>query len=370
MLNIDADLYGSNRVFFQVAQTLQEEGHEILIFLPRSGSLTELFREFNLEYKFLNLGVNRRKYYNPQGIVNRFSRFIQAYRVLKKEAIHWRADTIYTNTILIWVGLVVARRLKLSHFWHLHEILEQGIPKRIFGFFLSRNNDTFICVSKAVIGCWKDYFKQKSQTHLLYNGVVKPVYNETNILRKEIPLSQDSVIIGLIGRINLIKGQSYFIEIAREINKTQKNIEFMIVGDPYPGNEYLVDELKKKIADYGLLNVHLLGFRKDIGNIIHSLDILILASVKDDSFPLVILEAMSSGLPVVATNQGGAKEMLEDDKSGIFIPLNNAVIAAEKIKPLLNDVEKRKEMGKHACTFVNKHFSEKSFRDNLKLIFQ
>jgi len=370
LLNVDSDLYGANKVFFQVAQALKDDGHEILIFLPSKGPLTALFREHNLEFRLLNLGVVRRKYYHPFGIINRLCRFIQAYRILKKEALKWKADTIYSNTILIWVGLAVARSLNLKHIWHLHEILEQGMPKRIFGFFLSRNHDTFICVSRAVMQCWQHYFNRKSQCHLVYNGVKKPIFNRSNLIREELHLNHDSILIGLIGRINHWKGQSYFIDIARKINETSENVNFIIVGDPYPGNEYLVDQLNTQIRDYGLTNVYLLGFRKDVGNVLQSLDIFMLASIKDDPFPLVVLEAMSSGLPIIATKQGGAIEMLEEGLSGIFIPIDNKEVAAEKIKPLIDNTEERKKMGTNAQIRVNQSFSEISFRKNLVSLFK
>ncbi|GAA0879477.1 glycosyltransferase family 4 protein [Algoriphagus jejuensis] len=369
MLNLDSDLYGANKVFFQVAKALKEEGHDILIFLPGDGPLVELFKIHGFAYRSVNLAVVRRKYFNLSGLLNRSRRFIKAYRVLKNEAINWRADTIYTNTILIWVGMVVARSLRLRHFWHLHEMLGRGIPKRIFGFFLAKNNDTFICVSQAVIDCWQQYFNPKCTCRLLFNGVPKPEFTDTQILRKELALAKDTLLIGLIGRINFIKGQPYFIDIAKEITKTRQNVEFVIVGDPYPGNEYLVDELANQIKDYGLTNVHLLGFRNDIGNVLQSLDIMMFPSVTDDSFPLVVLEGMQSSLPIVATHQGGVKEMIEEGKSGVFIPINDAKVAAEKIQPLLDDKEKRKQMGESAYERVNQYFSEKTFRENLIQIF-
>lgn len=370
MLNIDSDLYGANKVFFQVARTLRNDGHDVLIFIPSEGSLTDLFKQNNLEYRLLNLGVLRRKYLNPFGLLNRAFKLTNAYRLLKKAAEEWKADTIYSNTLLIWVGLIVARRLRLNHFWHLHEILEPSLPKRIFGYLLSKNNGHFISVSRAVENCWEQYFNANSRHHLLYNGVEKPYADSPDLLRQELSLRPDTVLVGLIGRINHWKGQEYFIEIAAEVNKKHSNVAFVIVGDPYPGNDHLVEKLKFQIDLLRLTNVFMLGFRRDIGNVLSSLDVFMSASVKDDPFPLVILEAMSSGLPIVATKQGGAIEMLEEGISGIFIPIHEPKIAADRIDKLILSEEMRKEMGQQAGLRVTIKFSESSFINKIKVIFK
>jgi glycosyltransferase involved in cell wall biosynthesis len=95
-----------------------------------------------------------------------------------------------------------------------------------------------------------------------------------------------------------------------------------------------------------------------------SIDLLILPSQLPDPLPTVILEAMQYQIPVVATKQGGAMEMVKDNETGIFIPLDNALEAAQKIYAILPE-KIRLSMGSQGKKRVDKHFSQASFEKNI-----
>jgi glycosyltransferase involved in cell wall biosynthesis len=88
-----------------------------------------------------------------------------------------------------------------------------------------------------------------------------------------------------------------------------------------------------------------------------SIDLLILPSQLPDPLPTVVLEAMQYGIPVAATEQGGALEMIAENETGIFIPINNVQVAVEKIQELLI-TEKYLVMGE-AAKQREKHFFSK-----------
>ena len=77
------------------------------------------------------------------------------------------------------------------------------------------------------------------------------------------------------------------------------------------------------------------GFEHDMDKFYSSIDLLILPSQLPDPLPTVVLEAMQYGIPVVATAQGGALEMIAENETGIFIPINSVEAAADKIQELL-----------------------------------
>ena len=105
-----------------------------------------------------------------------------------------------------------------------------------------------------------------------------------------------------------------------------------------------------------------LGYRTDIPDILQALDVFILPSIAPDPFPTVLLEAMASGKPVVASAHGGATEMIEPNQSGVLIPWNDAATAANMMMPLLNEASTRTAMGRGARNRVIKTFSKEAFR--------
>jgi glycosyltransferase involved in cell wall biosynthesis len=100
-----------------------------------------------------------------------------------------------------------------------------------------------------------------------------------------------------------------------------------------------------------------------------SIDLLILPSQQPDPLPTVILEAMQYGIPVAATAQGGALEMVQENETGIFIPLDNAAVAAEKINAIL-PATTRHQMGAAGKERVATYFSQAAFEKNILNVFE
>ena len=196
----------------------------------------------------------------------------------------------------------------------------------------------------------------------------------------------------MAARIHYWKGQSYFVEIARALlskmdsllnpssqqnssafqNQPNENapLYFLIAGDPFPGYEYLLDELHAQLKDPIFEGrVFYVGLVKEMDVFYRSIDILILPSQLPDPLPTVILEAMQYGIPVAATAQGGALEMVQENETGIFITLDNALLAAEKIHAIL-PASTRHQMGAAGKERVATYFSQAAFEKNMKAVFE
>jgi glycosyltransferase involved in cell wall biosynthesis len=143
-----------------------------------------------------------------------------------------------------------------------------------------------------------------------------------------------------------------------------------MVGDAFPGYEYLYAQLDNQMQQLQVQDVvKQLGFRNDIPSIMQSIDLFLLPSQLPDPFPTVILEAMASGKPVIATQMGGALEMIEPGITGDFIPPNNAEEAANKIANWLNK-EKLNTAGRAARQRVLEKFSKEAWENKLIKIIE
>jgi glycosyltransferase involved in cell wall biosynthesis len=106
-----------------------------------------------------------------------------------------------------------------------------------------------------------------------------------------------------------------------------------------------------------------------MSNFYAATDLLVVSSIQPDSLPTVILEAMQYGIPVAATAQGGALEMVQENETGIFIPLDNAAVAAEKINAIL-PATTRHQMGAAGKERVATYFSQAAFEKNILNVFE
>jgi glycosyltransferase involved in cell wall biosynthesis len=143
-----------------------------------------------------------------------------------------------------------------------------------------------------------------------------------------------------------------------------------MVGDAFPGYEYLYAQLDNQMQQLQVQDVvKQLGFRNDIPSIMQSIDLLLLPSQLPDPFPTVILEAMASGKPVIATQMGGALEMIESGITGDFMPADNAEEAANKIANWLNK-EKLNTAGLASRQRVLEKFSQEAWENKLIKIIE
>lgn len=119
---------------------------------------------------------------------------------------------------------------------------------------------------------------------------------------------------GSVGRLTPVKNYPLLIEIARQVIAKRPGIQFLVAGDG-PEKESLVELVHR----YGLQDsVHFTGFEKDIPSFLQSLDVYINSSLHEGT-PMSVLEAMGSGLPVIAPAVGGLTEIIAHDKSGILV---------------------------------------------------
>jgi glycosyltransferase involved in cell wall biosynthesis len=258
--------------------------------------------------------------------------------------------------------------MRIPNIWHLHEIMDPpgSSLHKIFAYIIKSTSSKVVAVSDAVYNNWLPYLGANKLTKI-YNGIpFENVDSIQSIIRKELKIDQDTLLIGMIGRLNLHKGQFYFLEIAKELILSNQNLKFIIVGDAFSGYEYLYEKLRDKIVDLGLeQHVFYLGYRTDISQIMEGLDIFVLPSIKPDPFPTVVLEAMSHRIPVVATAQGGALEQVVDDETGIFIPIDHAILAAERMQRMIVDADFRVNCGLKGRKRLEECYSLEVFEKNI-----
>lgn len=368
LLHSASDLYGSSKILYLVATKLHAEGHHVYLAVSEDGPLIKEFKNIGADISIIRLGVLRKRYMNLLGLINRVAVMGSAYFKLRRLIKSKKIDLIYSNTTPVIIGGLLSKMMSIPNIWHLHEIMDPpgSILHKVFAAIIKSTSKKVIAVSDAVYQNWLPHL---GSNHLvsIYNGI--PLQNKDQVrstIRTELNIGDDHLLIGMVGRLNLYKGQFYFLEIAKELLHKHSHLHFVIVGDAFAGYEYLYKKLTDTIQSHGLQDsVHYLGYRTDIPQIMKGLDLFVLPSIKPDPFPTVVLEAMSLGIPVVATAQGGALEQVVDGNTGIHIPIDNPKLAAEKMIPLLLDAQFRGTYGQNGKKRLEECYTLDVFEKNI-----
>lgn len=372
ILHGSSDLYGASKILLVTVQFLLKKGYRPLVVLGHPGPLADKLLEAGAEVTYIRLGILRRKYKNPIGILNRLYVLMKAYQSLKRLIRDRQITTVYSNTTAVLAGAFAARSMGVKHIWHIHEIIES--PKWLsflLGKLVNSYSHHVLVVSTAVQQSWGRYVSA-DKLQLVHNGIdYAPYLQPSGKLRTELGVSEDTVVVGMVGRVHYWKGQNYFLQIASLLHRQFPQLHFVMIGDAFPGYEYLYDQLSAIIARENLQEkVTDLGYRTDVAELLQGFDILVLPSILPDPFPTVILEAMASGKPVVATQQGGALEMVENGYTGIWIPVNEAAQAAAAMEQLVFSQPLRKRMGDKGREKVLAEYSLEAFENKMIKVFE
>ena len=365
-----SECYGSGKIILQVLRLYRKEGLYPIVLLTNFGPLQAILEQEGFPVYVQNLGILRRKYVNPTGLLNRLSKNLKAYRFLTELHQKYQFELVYSNTLAVIVGAYWAKRRQIPHIWHIHEILPGPGPLvKMLASLLDQSTPNPIAVSQAVANHWQPLLK-KSKVEVIHNGIPYVSFLENYPTAKiDLGLPDSCFLIGMIGRINPGKGQLFFLELADMLSKKYSNTHFVLVGDPFPGYEPILEEIRKEIRDKRLeARVSYLGFREDIPKVMAALDVFVLPSILPDSFPTVILEAMAAGKPVVATRSGGASEMVLDGETGFLIPIGNVEKGVEALEKFIRNPEFGQTMGQEGRNRVLSEYSLEAFEEKIKTL--
>lgn len=173
-------------------------------------------------------------------------------------------------------------------------------------------------------------------------------------IRRELGLSGDALLIGLIGRFHPMKDHYGFLQAAGEVARRHGNVHFLLAGD---GVSWSNSELSGWASALGLRErIYLLGRRDDVPRLTAALDLAVSASTRNEGFANVIGEAMSCGVPCVVTDVGDSASIVSD--TGVVVSPGSATRLAMAICELLElDSGRRERMGRSARARVVAEFS-------------
>ena len=362
LLHSSNDLYGASKIFLQLIDLFIIKNFNVHVVLPERGKLDDFLIKKNIKIEYFELGVLRKKYLNPLGLINRLVTNIKAIAFFSKYIKDHSIDLVYTNTSTILSGGIAAKKNGIPSLFHIHEI---PTGNKLYEFFsgkiINRISNKVLTVSNSVKKHWLKYIDDK-KIERIYNGII---FSKTDSL-VELERDQDDFVITTVARIIPYKGHGYLIDIADELIKKSTKFKFLIVGDTVSSYVSYEKSVKQKVNDLGLEHqIKFLGFREDVSSILKQSDLFIHPAIAPDPLPTVLFESLHNDLPSVATNLGGAIEILDNGNNGLLIPYNDPKKAADLINEYCANTKLQKKHLENSKKNFKKNFSSESFNKNI-----
>ncbi|MFV2070368.1 MAG: glycosyltransferase family 4 protein, partial [Pirellulales bacterium] len=260
-----------------------------------------------------------------------------------------RPDLLHANSLAMGrLSGPVARGLGVSSVSHLRDIL--SLSRRAIDDL--NCHCRLVAVSQAVRDFYVTAGLDGDRTSVAHNGVDTVTYaprQPTRFLHCELGLSPHTPLIASIGQIGLRKGIDLFLDMAHDRSVLATGAHFLIVGVRHSrkGESVRLEASLRQVAGEGPLagRVHFLGYRTDIPALLNELTLVVHAA-RQEPLGRVLIEAAASGLPIVATDVGGTREIFPPGTGTAWlVPKDNRSAMARGVATLLADHDRRSMMG-------------------------
>ncbi len=295
---------------------------------------------------------------------------IQLYSRIKK----FKPDYIFFNIQpigkgfyrdIFFVMLIKALRVKPIYTLHCHGIRKRTGNRtlnKIYKFIFS--NSVIIHLSKTLLeNEIAPLDPVNSKLYFVENGIEN--VNTSNVTKTNNPVAH----LLFLSNIFTSKGIFVLLEAFKILSNRLDNVRLVIIGNSV--SESIDAKVHSFISEHSLTSI--VEYRRiessdEKHQFLNNADIFVLPTLWD-TFPLVLLEAMQFGLPVVSTFEGGIPEIVDDEITGFLVEKNNAVALADKIETLVKDHKLRIEMGERGRQKFLNEFTREKYEHRMREVF-
>lgn len=333
-----SDFYGAEKSLLEIVRRIGPQWRPHFV-VPRSGRFADAIREVGFPVDQIGLEFAGRdlRWFGKARILAQLIRFIRTRKIsLVHLNLHFQAPLVSAACTVTGVPLIV----------HVRNMIEGPIGRRLRGV------DGIICISQAV------------HSSLLVEGRLSPrafrdhlwiIPDGRDILscgqgdgkkvRREFGIDDDVPLVGMAARMTPMKGQDIFLQMAALVLQQVPSVRFLLVGSPcLSGDAEWMAYLRQLHNDLGLNGrVLFTGYRHDMPDILAAIDCFVHPS-KRGAFVSVLIEAMASGVPIVASEVDGIPECVGREGAGTLLREVSASTCAEAVIKILTDPAVAKKM--------------------------
>lgn len=208
---------------------------------------------------------------------------------------------------------------------------------------------------------------------VLHDAVDTKRFNPSTVdagaFRRSLGISDDTLVVGCLGRFSPGKGHEELLQAAAVVRDTCPGVQFVVVGEASFGEEAYAKSVRDLAARLRLEEMVLFtGFRSDVPEVMASFDIFAFPS-HAEAFGMALIEAMAMQKPVVASSSDGVLDIVQQEVSGVLVPPKNPLALALAITRLIDNPDLRVRLGQAARARVVEHFDQGRQIDSLEATY-
>jgi glycosyltransferase involved in cell wall biosynthesis len=350
-----------------LAEALRSQGHEVVLLSP-CGKYSERLKEAG--FRWIAFPLVRQRL-NPFAELFTIFRLVLLYRRERPDVVH------HFTVKCVMYGSIAARFARIKGVVNAlaglgHVFSDQGLQARLLRALIRRICRSFLFPTQVIFQNPDDYraflehgLVHWSASHLIRGSGVdierfKPRANKN--------LSDKRYVL-LASRLLWAKGVAEYVEAARLVRDQIPEAVFLLAGETDPGNpacvpQEMIDEWKHSG------DVEILGHCEDMKSLLEKADLVALPTYYGEGVPRILIEAAASGLPLVATNMPGCREIVQHKLNGILVPARDSRELARAIIEVLPDDLCRARMGKHSRRLACNEFSQEEVINKTFQVYQ
>ena len=345
------ELLGARISLVELLRHLDRTKYRPVVICHKYGPLIEKLKDIHVETRIVRFGNWRKAKYWP----------LIPFAIREMVALGKIENAALFHSNEFWsfpYARLTANRLKIPAFSHFRcSRTPQQIPPRKIKNYMLPKADKLIAVSKAQTRLFKDFPEMADRITVIHNGVDLDLFQKADgsSFRSEMGIEPNGLLFGIVGPVSPHKGVEEFIRAAKIIWESHPKAKFVVVG---PDRPHAFAEEMQKLAQSMQMekNVIFTGFRFDIPQIMAALDALITPS-RVEAFGRVILEAMSAGASVIASEVGGIPEIIDSPDVGVLVPPQSPEKLASAVLNLISDPIRKQRMINAARENVRNRFT-------------
>jgi len=286
-------------------------------------------------------------------LVVRIARRIRALRI----------DLVHTNgTKAHVIGSLAALLARRPVVWHIRDVIQPGLLRTFLRGLGSVAPRRIIANSKASAAAFKGS-RAARRTVVVYNGIEAAAFRGpagASALRAALGLDDEALVITTVGALAPLKGHIHLLRAMPRVLQELPGARLLVLGGEMyetAGHAGYAASLRAEAARLGIDgHVIFAGWRPDAAAFYNASDVVVLASIRPESFGRVLIEAMASSRPVIATDLGGPREIITSSDLGLLVPPADPEALAQAILTLGRDRSLRQRLGAAGRSHVEKRF--------------
>ena len=380
-----SELYGANRSLLDLIAGLSAYGVQSHVIAPQDGPLTETLRARTIPYAVVPIQkwmlsyrpnpvdsprqLMRRSYYQALA-GGRLARNLACLPALIKRLRDWEIDVIYSNSLVIPAGMLLAGAARRPHVWHVREYDSPDWPLHAdwggqFSRQLARRTAAAIIANSRATLAANFGPDSPANAHVIYNGVLSPA--EFDRLRVGVASSSARPFtFALVGLLHPGKGQAEAIRALAQLAEEHPHVRLLLAGS---GNQEYEQTLRRLAAELGVAGrVEFMGYVGDPFAVYAQADAALTCS-RHEGMGRTTAEAMAAGRPVIGYDGGGTPEVIIDGHTGLLYRGGAAELAAAMAR-FVAEPEWAARLGENGWAVARERFSIERYAQEVFEVLQ